>query len=275
MRIVSKTQRITDASSYTPRFDYDQLAKGIGPARALIARRHAKLIRAQIKSLVNETTIAPTVLLDVGSGNGNSITLACKELGIGVVCLDLSLEMLKQAESKFQGNVIIHLLNSLAEALPISSHTQSLILMNSVIHHIRQPILAFGEALRVLHPGGVLGIRTLSHKQIHDHHLTRIFPKISSLNVARYPSINDLVASLQEVGFDQVIVSSKSFVEKVPVAEYRDPIVMRYGSILHLLDQTEFEDGIHKLLDRIQLLRSSTLPICFSYTFITAKTRVG
>lgn len=255
-------------------FQYDQFAEQIANARALISLRHAKVVRAELDFLLSSlgTVKVPEFLLDIGSATGDATRLACVDVGIVPICLDKSLNMLKQTKPPNSSqNMPLHRICGIAEALPIASSCFMVAMMNSVVHHLEDRPLAFREARRVLQPSGILGICTLSHDQIRQHHLAKLFPRISTLNGQRYPPIELLLQELKSVGFETVDILTPSFLERILAEQYRASILGRYGSVLHLLNETEFEAGIQQL-ERFLSTTSSPFELRFSYTFIGAKT---
>jgi len=255
-------------------FQYDQFAEQIANARAHIAQRHAKVVRAELDFLLSllSTSKVPELLLDIGSATGGATRLACANMGIIPICLDKSLNMLKQAKPiSSSQNIPLHRVCGIAEALPFVSCCFMVATLNSVVHHIEKRSLAFRETLRVLQPGGILGICTLSHDQIRQHHLAKLFPRISVLNQQRYPSIELLLQELKSVGFETVDVLTSPFCERILTEQYRASILGRYGSVLHLLSETEFEAGIQQM-ERLLSASPSVFELRVSYTFIGART---
>lgn len=180
--------------------------------------------------------------------------------------------MLKQAKSiNSSQNIPLHRVCGIAEALPFVSCCFMLATLNSVVHHFEKRSLAFRETLRVLRPRGILGICTLSHDQIRQHHLLKLFPRISTLNRQRYPPIELMLQELKSVGFETVDVLTSSFHERILNEQYRASILGRYGSVLQLISETEFGAGIQQL-ERFFSASPSVFGLRFSNTFIGART---
>ncbi|MCX8025751.1 MAG: class I SAM-dependent methyltransferase [Thermanaerothrix sp.] len=90
-------------------------------------------------------------LLDVGGGTGR-VTSSLVASARGVVILDLSMGMLRQAKLK----PALFPVQARAENLPFQSHTFTRILMVDAFHHLEDQKRALEEMLRVLAPEGVL-----------------------------------------------------------------------------------------------------------------------
>ena len=107
----------------------------------------------------------PSMMLDVGTGTALiPIELCLKSSPCRVTAIDLAAEMLKLARQNvetvgLQDAIVLEQID--AKYLPYDDHFFDVVVSNSIIHHIAQPVQVLVEMLRVLRPGGLLFIRDL------------------------------------------------------------------------------------------------------------------
>ena len=92
-------------------------------------------------------------LLDVGCGTGYLFELLLAQREAEYHGLDLSSEMLKMAEAKFNGSVV--LVEGVADRLPYADDSFDVVTCIQSFHHYPDPDKAMQEAFRVLKPGGL------------------------------------------------------------------------------------------------------------------------
>lgn len=93
-------------------------------------------------------------VLEIGSGTGKIIKKILEmEKEINLFATDLSIDMLQKIKKKHQKNKINLVVND-AHSLPFKNNTFDLIILQQVIHHLRDPERAMREIGRVLKKGG-------------------------------------------------------------------------------------------------------------------------
>jgi SAM-dependent methyltransferase len=102
------------------------------------------------------TDIGLRKALDVGSGTGFLSSLL-DDMGIDVICLDLSRGMLALArEALLQERRDLDLFQGDAEALPFRSSCFDIVVSRHLLWTLPDPVKALAEWMRVLRPGGRL-----------------------------------------------------------------------------------------------------------------------
>jgi ubiquinone/menaquinone biosynthesis C-methylase UbiE len=114
----------------------------------------------------NQDQADRTTVLDLGTGTAliPLQLLKSQPLLSPILACDLSLEMLNLARQHVQRQ---HLQVSIlpiycdCKRLPLSTASVDIVMSNSIVHHIPDPIDVFHEMRRVIRPGGVLFVRDL------------------------------------------------------------------------------------------------------------------
>jgi ubiquinone/menaquinone biosynthesis C-methylase UbiE len=229
--------------------DYNKIANNTAVGRLNAVDRRSKVINELI-SLLNELrSNSGGDLIDIGSGTGDSLYRILPVYSFNsITCLDNSEAMInKGRELSSELGLKINYIISNVENIPLKDNCFDIALMNSMIHHIKDLNKALISVRRILRNGGALGIYTLSHEQINNHHLVRFFPRIAELNKERYPKIDYLKEKISNTGFKIIKIKPIEFVTKVESKLYLKSVINKYGSVLHLLTKHEFDTGIANL----------------------------
>lgn len=147
------------------------------------------------------------VVLDVGAGTGRfSLALAKKLRGGKVICLDLSVEMLKRLKHKGEKEGFkdaIQILRGEASSIGLKNESIDLIVSNNVFHELLNPEGVLMELLRVLKPNGWMIIT-----DFRDTGFSKLICR-SHCKLAHGPfSVNELETLLAKVGLNSVKVGS-------------------------------------------------------------------
>ena len=185
-------------------------------------------------------------VLDIGCGTGRLTIPLQRETQAEVYGLDLSAEMLEQAQGK-EGAEIVHWIIGDAQALPFLDRSFDFTFMCLVLHHIEDKARAIEEMYRVLKPGGRSFIWTTSHQQIKDHLLNEFFPSLPKIDLARFPAISAIKALMESAGYADICVETVTFQEWTSPRDYIERVRNRYISTLRLIDEEEFAAGIEEL----------------------------
>ena len=174
--------------------------------------------------------------LDVGGGPGAHAAVWA-ELGYRAVVLDPGEAMLETAGARTG----ISAVRGVAQRMPFRPRSFAAGLFHLSIHY-GDWRSAVDEALRVVVPGGAVWIWTLGP----DHHeaslLGRWFPRVASLDRARFPDPAEMVAYLAERC--ELQVGRELEVKIRPVGEWAAAVRAGFVSTLQLLSAEELSDGL-------------------------------
>jgi ubiquinone/menaquinone biosynthesis C-methylase UbiE len=117
-----------------------------------------KLVKDVLKLALDKIKIPKIKVLDLGIGTGNiALKSAHNERVDSILGVDLSAEMLIEAEKKFKGNPKIKLVRSdLDSFLQNNQDKFDLITISSVLHHLPDYFVSLKNILGKLEKGGVL-----------------------------------------------------------------------------------------------------------------------
>jgi ubiquinone/menaquinone biosynthesis C-methylase UbiE len=177
---------------------YDQTRRRVG----------VEFITEALKSVGPMDQLA---LLDAGCGTGTYIG-TFKDKVQSVVGVDLSQEMLDQAEDKFRNDSNVTLKQGSLVELPCENEEFDAATCNQVVHHLASGeeldrfdgIQEFAhEAFRVLRPGGVFVLNTSSpEQQKHGFWWASLIPNAIEKLGKRFPEIAMMREMLATAGFE-------------------------------------------------------------------------
>ncbi|MCA8982826.1 MAG: class I SAM-dependent methyltransferase [Planctomycetaceae bacterium] len=109
--------------------------------------------------------IATATVLDLGTGTALiPLLLLQREPGLRVTAVDRSAAMLRMAARhacRFGQQERLDLVEADVCRLPFADRSFDMVLSNSLLHHLPEPVRCLREAARVLRPGGMLFLRDL------------------------------------------------------------------------------------------------------------------
>lgn len=117
-------------------------------------------LRAALHKAVEavQTGSKPLIALDYGCGSGN-LTRHLIDLGVHMLCADVSDEYLEAVERKFSGTGLVDTLEINGDDLAgVPDSCFDLVVTYSVLHHVPDYLAIVREMGRVVKPGGVLYI---------------------------------------------------------------------------------------------------------------------
>ena len=202
----SALQRIIERRRRASEQYFDEVAGRLGknyvPGRSWDAIGHFLL------RLVPEIEIA-----DLGAGEG-IISQLLAERAKKVYCIDRSKSMVRLGLELSKKNGLSNLVYKLGdlEKVPLKDGAVDLVLMSQSLHHAEHPVIALGEAARILKLGGQLIIIDLKQHQ---------FEKARELYSDRWLGFaeNELYKLIKEAGFSKVKVDTVAKENKEPFFE--------------------------------------------------------
>jgi ubiquinone/menaquinone biosynthesis C-methylase UbiE len=190
--------------------------------------------------LVAEGDLRGRRVLDVGCGTGR-LAVALAERGARVWGIDPSEEMLAQARAHSEGKVALK--RAAAEALPFKDGWFEAAVFRLVIHLLDRP-RAFAETRRILAPGGLIVVASFAPDTLDRFWISRVFPAIVEIDLARFPTEARLRAELAEAGFESVRARRLNQKDRLDRSEALERIRGRYISTLRLLGEEELTEGL-------------------------------
>lgn len=190
-------------------------------------------------------------VLDVGSGTGAAAIPASEVVGSEglVVALDASVEMLRLLQSKNVCRVVV----GEVPGLPFRDGFFQVVMGNFVLSHFRNYELGLADMIRVLCPGGRLGVTawaagqnpfghawsevaaTFMSRESHQHAFSKIIPWDEWLSQQ-----GNLLRALDETGLIHVEVSCRTYRISMNVADY---LSLREASVEGTLVRRNLEAG--------------------------------
>jgi len=139
----------------------------------------------------------------------------------------------------------LELVPGTAESLPFAAASFDLVFSVNVIHHVRDTLAYFLEAMRVIAPGGRLCTVTDTTEMIRNRRpLSVYWPSSAEADISRYPTVDRRCSQMQTAGF--AVPTTRDVRARFAVtdpAPYRD----RAFSCLHMISDAEFAEGLARL----------------------------
>ena len=233
--------------------------------------------RAGLEAMLQEAALGGAdLVVEVGCGTGR-LTLPLAGLTPArVMGVDAETRMLEVARAKDVAGRVEWVRGS-AYRLPVADGTAGLVVMAMVIHLLRQRTRAFGEARRVLRPGGPdarggrLCIWTFTPRHVEDFYLNAFFPGIAVIDRPRFPAVEVLTAELRRAGLAQVRVEVREEVRRMAIADVVDRVRGRYISTLGMLPPLEYRLGLQRLEEMLGQDRTIMLSQRSEWAILTAE----
>ena len=179
-------------------------------------------------------------VLDVGCGTGRLSVALAERAHAKVWGVDSSPEMLAIAKEKVQGVAFKH---ARAESLPFKDGWFERAVLWLVLHLVDRPA-ALAEARRVLGDDGRVAVVSFAESHFDAYWLNRYLPSLERIDRARFPTEEQLVAELREVGFDCVETVRLDQRATLPREDALLRMRERHISTFDLITDVEIERGL-------------------------------
>lgn len=130
---------------------FDKQAPVYDETNTILYSKYGKISCENIRKYLSDKSYSK--LLDIGSGTGYLIDMLSKEHDAEFIGLDLSPEMIKQAESKNIKNA--KFVEGRSDMLPFENDSFDIVTCSQSFHHYPETDKPMQEAKRVLKPGGL------------------------------------------------------------------------------------------------------------------------
>ena len=218
-------------------FDFDRMAptydahrQGRGPYyETLLGLLHTQ----QAKSV-----------LELGAGTGNNTLAVQEDTNAQLYALEPSWGMLQTGRQK---SPAIRWLQGDATALPYTASTFHALFGTYMLHHIPYLIPLMEEAHRVLHPNGLTAFVTVSESFIQNHPMNAWFPSFAKVDLARFQPIQDVCATMEAAGFEDVSYKHTYSPPRAIDTDYVQRVADKFITTYALLPEDEFQDGVTRL----------------------------
>jgi ubiquinone/menaquinone biosynthesis C-methylase UbiE len=247
------------------RVDYEVLAENYDDSRSTLFRSGGVWQRAFIERL---SLSRGQLLLDAGCGTGQLTLPIAGATGATTFGCDPSSGMIEQAVGKPGARRTFWIRGEIG-TLPFASDAFDAVIVSLVIQHVPDWRAGVDDLARVTRRDGRIVIRTVDHDAIASHLMFDFFPEGRDIDLARFPSVVEIMQHFAQNGADVI-----SDVVEMQVSyngeQFLDKLRARYVSTLALLPDDVFEDGIKRAETFVRELGSDTVHYTLRHTYITA-----
>lgn len=220
------------------------------------------------EALVQAGDLQGRRVLDVGCGTGRFAEVLATRFGARVFGLDAEPEMLGVARGRRATGLVFKL--GRAEQMPFKDGWFERATMILVCHLIERPA-AFAELNRVLGEEGRFVLVTFDPGYFSRYYLNDYFPSVLEIDLARFPSPDQLEAELRGAGFSEVGVEP---FEREAVIGREDALARirgRHISTFDLIGEEEYRRG----LERAERELPAEIPYRYELLIVTASAVMG
>ncbi|WP_025786307.1 class I SAM-dependent methyltransferase [Sporosarcina sp. D27] len=181
--------------------------------------------------------------------------------------LDLSDQMLQKSNEKVRN---VEFTNANVENMPYQSDVFDFISNNYVFHHYSNKEKALNEIYRVLKKGGIYKLHNIAIHDMPKWWIYHYFPTAYHEDLKRYWNKEDIFNELTVRGLE-VTLKIEYRMENIRVSDYLDYAVNRDISVLTLINDEDYEEGLERMKFDAKTHRDKTIVNDFAEMFCIAK----
>lgn len=181
--------------------------------------------------------------------------------------LDASKEMLNKAKEKVED---VNLVHGYVEKLPYNSGVFDFISNNYAFHHYEDKEKALDEITRVLKVNGIYKLHNIAIHDMPKWWVYYYFPSAYEEDIKRFWKKELVYQKLIERGF-KVNLKMEYRMEEIAVKDYFHHAENRDISVLTLISDKDYEDGLMRMKRDLQLDPSKKITNDFAEVFCVSK----
>ncbi len=249
--------KVTDYSKIANKYDKNQYRLNIEPDDDL-------------KDYIDRVDSSKYRVLDLACGTGNYLFNQIQyfhHVSIEWHGLDASEDMLNKAKKKVEN---VSFVQGLAEEMPYSSSYFDFIANNYAFHHFTKKSEVIDEIARVLKKNGIYKMRNIAVHEMPKWWIYQYFPSAYFEDLKRFWQKELIFNEFSNREFD-VNIRLEYRMEQVNVADYLGYAENRDISILTLIDDEEYLEGLEKMRFEVNKDPQAKITVDFAELFCVAK----
>ncbi|GAB2565111.1 class I SAM-dependent methyltransferase [Gracilibacillus alcaliphilus] len=223
-----------------------------------------------LKTYIDHNPQSTYQVLDLACGIGIYLENQIKnfdKFDINWYGLDASEEMLSKAKEKLEH---VTLLCDLAENLPCENESFDYISNNYAFHHFLNKGAVLDEVYRVLRQNGVYRMHNIAIHNMKNWWVYHYFPTAYEDDLKRFWEKEVIFNELSSRGFE-VNLRMEYRLEKVKVSDYLEYAENREISILTLISDQDYQEGLEKMRDEVKINPDKTIVNDFAEMFCISR----
>lgn len=185
-------------------------------------------------------------ILDLGCGTGRFSTLLADAFDADVIGVEPSDKMRAEAEEKSRHDRVRYLTGA-GERIPVGDGQCDLAWLSMMIHHVSDMGLTAKELGRVLKPDALVFVRNCFSGRLDEIPIYEFVPSARVADDDRLPSVEEVRAAFEAVGFSFVALDQVVQVIDRTLAEHAARLRKGGVSSFELVSKEEVEEGLARM----------------------------